>query len=104
MGEVPIKLVIVDGALPHQLNAVHGFVASNADGWWHHIPTVWILGSAQDATWWRDQLMPLVSSAVVGSAPPTLMVFDLPAAGARGWGYYGPDDANQIGWLNENYS
>ena len=102
---MPIKtahLITVDGLTPYQTNAMHAFVSANADGWWHNMNNVWIVGGPHNAAWWRDHLMPHMA-VLPGQLPPALLVVALPPEALRDWAYYGPNNANQIGWLTEQF-
>jgi hypothetical protein len=106
------KLIMVENAQLHQLAAVHSFVKQNASAWWHHVPHVWIVGEgvSRGATWWRDNLMPLVQNpwppATTGMTfTPTVLVLKLPdpGPGKRDWAYWGLNNQNEIGWLLTEY-
>jgi hypothetical protein len=98
------KLIAVENASALQLTAAHNFIIANASGWWHHVPHVWLLESSQNAQWWRDQIQPIIA-VPPGIAPtPTVLVLELPRKGlGRNWAYYGPNGANEIGWLLSEY-
>src|SRR5690349_6250091 len=105
MPQIPsAKLLVVENAPDHQLNAVHSFVTENAGWWWHHVPHIWVIGEneRQTSVWWRDQVQALVP---VISRVPTVLVFQLPPPGPgnRDWAYWGPNSKNEIGWLETEY-
>jgi hypothetical protein len=82
---------------------MHQLITANANGWWHHMSNVWVVGSDKPPVWWRDQIMPLLVP-LPGMPTPSLLVVSLPPGESfRDWAYFGPDDANQIDWLHENY-
>lgn len=96
--------IVVEGVSPRQINAIQAEVAQHANGFWHHIPKFWLVGSEESTTWWRDLLIPHTEPEPPLYLPPTLLVFEMPAPTAnRDWGYYGPNGSDQIAWLEENY-
>lgn len=106
---VSAKLIAVSNATAYQLVQVHDVVKANADGWWHHMPHVWIVGGNREAIWWRDQIQPILyPPPLLPYFPgqlalrPSVLVLALPDSW-RGWGYFGPNDQNEIGWLESEY-
>jgi hypothetical protein len=103
MAKLPqARLIAVNGASTGQLLAVHNLVVENSGGyWWHQMPHVWIVGGNQPTAWWRDQIAPIINT--VGLPPqmtPAVLVVDLPSHGwMRDWAYFGPNDQQQIDWL-----
>jgi len=100
------KIIVLDNANPWQIQSVHTLVTTHATAWWHHVPHVWIIGDNNlPATWWRDQIQPLIQ-ALPYQVSPTVLVLKLPPGGLfsqRDWAYFGPSQANEIGWLNSEY-
>lgn len=104
MPKTPAKILLVDGATPLQLTAIQALVTQHANGWWHHMTNVWIVGSTESATFWRDLIRPIVATQIGETVVPSVLVLDLPPAEmTRDWAYFGPSQQNQIGWLLSNY-
>jgi hypothetical protein len=99
----PARLIVIDRAQASQLNAIHTFIAANANGWWHHMSNVWLVGSDKSTEWWREQIRPFLLP-LPGAPTPGVLVLALPPGELfREWAYFGPNDSDQIGWLHDNY-
>jgi len=89
-------MICVDQATNDELNAIQAIVKENAHGWWHHFTSIWIVGG-HNASFWRDQATPLLTSP-----SSSVLVVRLPQTGERYWSYFGIETEKRLDWLNKN--
>src|SRR4051812_33387056 len=81
-----------------QREAVQAIVKAHANGWWHNLPDVWIVGG-QTHKYWAD----LISTVLAGS-PAQLLVLKLPRSEAeRMFAHRGPLPKVSSDWLWKQY-
>ena len=92
----PALFILVANELSdEQREKIQDVVKANADGWWHHMPNVWLL-SGKTATAWRD----LVKD-IVAPGPAGILVFKVDTVFSGGWSGY--TQKKMYPWLHENW-
>jgi hypothetical protein len=92
-------IISIGYATDAQRNAVQAKVKANAQGWWHHLPDLWIVGG-HDHTYWAELIKPDVTGTTA-----RLLVLELPASGEnnRMFAVRGQFNKNARKWLWETY-
>lgn len=92
-------IIVFDELSDERREVAHAFIKEKADGWWHNMPNVWIVGG-RDAGYWRDELKPIVAGT-----DAAIFVMKLPTElPQRHWAFYGPKANEKTRWLKETYS
>jgi hypothetical protein len=95
-----VHIIIVDEATPEQLNAAQELIKTKADGWWHHLPTIWLVGGTTSASEWVRVL-----KASLAGGRASVIVLALPDDEAsRDWAYYGVDSKDRTAWLHKSFA
>ena len=92
-------VIIFDELGPERREIVQNTVKEYANGWWHHMPNVWI-ANGQSPRFWMDRL-----SSVNAGTNITLLVLSLPVdVDMRGWALVGPSSEHSANWFFSNYT
>lgn len=92
-------IIVFDQLSNERREVAHELIKANANGWWHNLPNVWIVGG-QTVSFWRETLHP-----VIASTGASILVMNLPAEpSTRSWAFYGPRGSQKAKWLYETYS
>ena len=95
----PTCVVILDQPTAELREAAHEIIRTNANGWWHRMPDIWIVGGIEPRAW-RDLLQPVIAR-FPGSS---VFVLRLPAKeGNRSWSYFGVNAKERMEWIHDNY-
>jgi|GEM_PF-2358631 len=91
-------LIIFDQLSDERREVVHELVKAKADGWWHNMPNIWIVGG-KTSEFWRDELHP-----VIAGTGASILVMRLPRDLAeRRWAFQGPNAKTKTDWLHGDY-
>lgn len=91
-------LLAIGPSSDDQRNAVQSIVRAHANGWWHHLPDVWIVGG-HDHTYWGNLIKP-----VLAMSGTKLLVLELPrTVEMRMFAVRGPVPEAGKEWLWETY-
>lgn len=91
-------LIVFDQLSDERRDVAHEIIKANANGWWHNMPNVWIVGD-HDAAFWRDILQPVISGTGA-----SVLVLHLPPPGGRGWAHFGPGSESKTEWFYRAYT
>ncbi len=72
MSVSPAFVIMLGNITAPQRNAAHELIKKDANGWWHHLPDVWIVGG-HGHKHWADLLAPIINGT-----PGKLVVLELP--------------------------
>jgi len=92
-------VIILDEPSPAVREAVQKVVKEHANGWWHRLPNVWMVGG-HSAAFWRDQISPLLPNP---GATSVLVLRLAPNSESAKWSYWGPNAADRMAWLHRNF-
>jgi hypothetical protein len=92
------SIILIDGAAPSVIEAIHAIVKENAIGWWHYFGNVWIVGGYTPSEW-RD----LIRDVIPRGRAVKLLVIELPAE-QRNWASFMVPNKESNDWLREQYS
>lgn len=92
-------VIIFEGLGPERREIVQGIVKRYSDGWWHHMPNVW-LANGRKASFWLSHLEPLIAGTDI-----SLLVLSLPVnPAARAWVFAGPNQGHSADWFARHYT
>jgi hypothetical protein len=98
MALMPAYTLALGGASDSQREAVQALVKAHANGWWHNLPDVWIVGG-HNHKYWADLIHPVLASSTA-----RLLVLELPRdPSTRTFAYRGPFPRTTRDWLWKTY-
>lgn len=98
MAVAPAYVVALGNATDAQRQAVQAIVKAHANGWWHNLPDVWIVGG-QTHSYWADLIKPVLATSAA-----RVMVLELPRSlDHRMFATRGPLPPSSSTWLWKSY-
>lgn len=91
-------IIVFDELSSERREVAHALIKEKANGWWHNMPNIWIVGG-HTSVYWRNELKPVI----VGTNA-AILVMRLPKElPLRDWAYFGPKAEARTRWLDETY-
>lgn len=91
--KTPVYIVVASSLSAQQREQIHEIVKAKSNGWWHHMPNVWIVRGGTVASWTDSW------TSVVEPGRAAGLVFKLDNGTPEGWSGYA--EQKMYDWIQD---